>query len=232
MKFTLMWESLPTLLSGAVLTVQLVALALVIGFGLAVVIALARLGSNPLISGAARFYIFVFRGTPLLLQIFLIYYGLAQFEWVRESIFWLVLKEAYWAAIIALALNTAAYTAELMRGGISGVPKGQVEAALACGMGRITRYRRIILPTAFRQILPAYGNEIILMVKASSLASTITLMEITGIAERIIARTFSPLEVFAVAGAIYLAINFAVTLGVEGLERRYNKGLRLASAAR
>lgn len=181
MNVALMWDSVPALLGGAVLTVQLVALALVIGFTLAVGI---------------------------------------------------VLREAYWAAIIALALNTAAYPAELMRGGIEAVPKGQVEAALACGMGPVTRYRRIIMPDAFRQILPAYGNEIILMVKASSLASTITLMEITGIAERIISRTFSPTEVFIVAGAIYLAINFAVTLVIERLEARYNEGLRLAGAAR
>ena len=196
MNLQLMWESVPKLLGGMTLTLQLVSLALLLGFVLAIGIAMMRLsGSWPLVV-LTRAYVFVFRGTPLLVQIFLIYFGLAQFEAVRESLAWIVLKEPFWAAIIALTLNTAAYTSEIFRGGIQAVPYGEIEAAKACGMSRALTYRRIILPQAFRQALPAYGNEMILMVKASSLVSTITLLEVTGIARGIIAQTYSPIEIF------------------------------------
>lgn len=226
MDFALMRESIPQLLGGLGLTLQLVSLSLAIGFVLALGIALMRLSPYPPLSGFARGYVFVFRGTPILVQIFLIYFGLAQFEWIRESILWTILREPFWAGIIALSLNTAAYTSEILRGGIESVPYGQVEAARACGMGRVLGYRRIILPQAFRQALPAYGNEMILMVKASSLVSTITLLEITGIARGIISRTFSPVEIFLVAGALYLAINFGITLVVQWLEGRLTPHLR------
>ena len=150
----------------------------------------------------------MFRGTPLLVQIFLIYYGLGQFEAIRDSFLWTFFREPFWCAILALTLNTGAYTSEIIRGGIQSVPFAQIEAARACGMGRLLLFRRIVLPLAIRQALPAYGNEIILMVKASSLASTITLMEVTGIARGIIAKTFAPVEIFIVAGAIYLVDQF------------------------
>ncbi len=228
MNLQLMWESAPRLLGGTALTVQLVLLSLLLGFVLAIAIALMRLSGIRTLSSFASAYVFVFRGTPLLVQIFLIYFGLAQFEAVRESIAWIVLREPFWAAIIALTLNTGAYTSEIFRGGIQAVPYGEIEAAKACGMSRLMSYRRIILPLALRQALPAYGNEMILMVKASSLASTITLLEITGIARSIIARTYSPVEVFIVAGVIYLAINFAITLFVQRMEHRLTPYLHRA----
>ena len=228
MNFELMWESAPKLLGGMTLTLQLVGLSLALGLVLAVGIALMRLSGNwPLVT-FTRAYVFVFRGTPLLVQIFLIYFGLAQFEAVRESIACIILKEPFWAAIIALTLNTAAYTSEIFRGGIQAVPYGEIEAAKACGMSRTLIYRRIIIPQAFRQALPAYGNEMILMVKASSLVSTITLLEVTGIARSIIAQTYSPVEVFIVAGIIYLAINFAITLFIQRMEHRLTPYLRTA----
>lgn len=213
-----MWNSLPRLLDGAGLTLQLVGGSLICGLILAVPLALMRLSGNPLLSGTAYGYVFFFRGTPLLVQIFLIYYGIGQFDAIRQSVLWPFLREPYWCAILALALNSAAYTSEVVRGGIQSVPWGQVEAARACGMSRALLFRRIVLPQAVRQALPAYGNEIILIVKASSLASTITLMEITGIARSIIARTFAPIELFLVAGAIYLAINFVAAQGIKALE--------------
>lgn len=145
---------------------------------------------------------------------------------IRESLLWPLLRQAYWCAILAMTLNTAAYTAELFRGGIQSVPWGQIEAARACGMSRLQVFFRIVLPIALRQALPAYGNEVILMVKASSLASTITLMEITGIAKNLIARTFAPIEIFIVAGAIYLAINFIATRAIKALEWRLTPYLR------
>lgn len=220
----LILSSLPALLSGAWVTVQLVVISLAAGFVLAVAVAFGRLSANPLLSGVTGAYVFLFRSTPLLVQIFLIYYGLGQFEPVRTSFAWPVLREAYWCAIIALTLNNAAYTGEILRGGIRAVPFGQVEAARALGMSRLLVYRRIVMPQALRQILPAYGNEMIQMVQATSLASTITLMELTGAARAIASRSFQPVEMFVIAGAIYLAMTFAITHGIGWAERKTAAG--------
>jgi octopine/nopaline transport system permease protein len=226
MNLELMWQSVPELLGGLGLTLQLVALSLLFGFFLAVGVALMRLSPNRILAAVSFAYVFVFRGTPLLFQIFLIYYGLGQFDLVRDSFLWTFLREPFWCAILALTLNTGAYTGEIIRGGIQSVPYGQIEAARACGMSGRRLFRRVIFPIAIRQALPAYGNEIILMVKASSLASTITLMEVTGIARSIIATTFQPVEVFIVAGSIYLAINFLVTRALRMIEWRLSPHLR------
>ena len=226
MDLALITESVPRLLGGAWLTVQLITLSLLLGLIGAVGLAVMRLSGNLFLSGFAYSYVFVFRGTPLLVQIFLVYYGLSQFEIVRDSFLWPILREAYWCAILAFTMNTAAYTSEIIRGGILSVSRGQIEAARACGMSAAKVFRRIILPQAIRQGLPAYGNEMILMVKASSLASTITLMEITGIAKAINSRTFAPFEVFAAAGIIYLSLNFMVTRGIRYAEKRLTPYLR------
>lgn len=226
MNFALMWESLPKLLGGLALTLELTFLSLFLGFFVAVGIALLRLSSSRLASGFAYGYTFVFRGTPLLVQIFLIYYGLGQFELVRDSFLWPFLREPFWCAILALTLNTGAYTSEIIRGGIQSVPWGQVEAARACGMSQWLLFRRIVFPIAIRQALPAYGNEVILMVKGTSLASTITLLDVTGVARGIIAQTFAPVEIFIVAGAIYLSINFLVTRAIRYAEWRLSPHLR------
>ena len=228
MNFELMIETFPKLLSGLNLTIQLVTISLFLGFCLAIGLALLRLSNNTFLSFFAKTYVFYFRGTPLLVQIFLIYYGIAQFEIIRESFVWSFFKEAYWCGILALTLNTCAYSSEIIRGGIQSVPFGQIESAKSVGMSRFLLYRRIILPIAFRQALPAYGNEIILMVKATSLVSTITLMEVTGIARLIIAKTFSPVEIFIVAGLIYLTINFIVTRLVNFCEIKLTPYLRHA----
>ncbi|WFU51213.1 ABC transporter permease [Sinorhizobium terangae] len=204
-------ETLISLLSALPLTLELAITAIALGAVLALALALARLSGILVLDWFARLYVFIFRGTPLLVQIFLIYYGLSQFGAVRHSIFWPVLREPYWCAVLALMLNTAAYASEIIRGGLLSVPHGQVEAARACGMPRFMIFRRIVMPLAIRQALPGYGNEMISMVKATSLASIITLMEITGVAAKIISETFRVIEVFVVAGAIYLTINFLLT---------------------
>ncbi len=216
----LILSSLPSLMAGTWVTVQLVVIALAAGFVLALAVAFGRLSSHRAVSGVTGVYVFLFRSTPLLVQIFLIYYGLGQFQAVRESLLWPILREPYWCAIIALTLNTAAYTGEILRGGIQAVPFGQIEAARALGMSRPLLYRRIVLPQALRQILPAYGNEMIQMVQATSLASTITLMELTGAARAIASRSFQPVEMFIIAGAIYLVMNFAIAQGIRWAERR------------
>ena len=228
MNFELMIDTFPKLLAGSLITIQLVTISLFIGFCLAIGLALLRLSKYPFLNFFAKTYVFYFRGTPLLVQIFLIYYGIAQFESVRESFVWIFFKDAYRCGILALTLNTCAYSSEIIRGGIQSVPYGQIESARSTGMSRFLLYRRIILPIAFRQALPAYGNEMILMVKATSLVSTITIMDITGIARLVIAKTWSPVEIFIVAGLIYLTINFIVTRLVSFCEYKLTPYLRHA----
>jgi octopine/nopaline transport system permease protein len=219
-------ETTRRLLSGVPLMLQLWALSVAIGAVLAVAVALLRLSGVKPLEWLASFYVFVFRGTPLLVQMFLIYYGLSQFPEIRQSFLWVFLRQPYWCAILAFVLNTAAYGSEIVRGGLLAVPFGEVEAARAFGMSGFRLFRRIVFPIALRQALPAYGNEIILMIKATSLASIITLMEVTGIAQRLISETFRAVEVFICAGAIYLVINFIISRAVGLLEHRLSPHLR------
>jgi len=222
-------ETFYALLTGVPLTLQLALLSTGAGAAFALVLAAMRVSRLPLLDAAARLYVFVFRGTPLLVQIFVIYYGLGQFPAVRASFAWPFLREPYWCAVLALTLNTAAYGSEIVRGGLLAVPYGQIEAARAIGMSRSLLLRRVILPLAIRQALPAYGNELILMVKSTSLASIITLMEITGIAAKIVSETYRIIEVFVAAGALYLLINFALTRLIAAAEYWLTPDLRPAS---
>ncbi len=221
-----MLESLQRIATGVPLMLQLAAISIAAGAVFAMLLALMRVSSLIPLDLAARGYVFVFRGTPLLVQIFLIYYGLGQFPELRASVLWPFLREPYWCAILALTLNTAAYGSEIIRGGLMSVPAGQVEAARACGMSGFLLFRRIVLPIAVRQALPAYGNEIVLMVKATSLASIITLMEVTGIAHKIISESYRAIEVFICAGAIYLLINFLLIRAVYAVEYWLSPHLR------
>jgi octopine/nopaline transport system permease protein len=229
MEFSFVADTFMQLLAGLPLTLNLAVVSTTLGAMLAVVLALLRASFLP---GAwfVRFYVFVLRGTPLLLQIFLIYYGLGQFAWVRDSVLWPFLREPYWCAILALGLNTAAYGSEIIRGGLQSVPSGTIEAARVSGMSGLLLYRRIVLPLALRQALPAYGNEIVIMVKSTSLASIVTMMEVSGISYAIISETYRAFEVFLCAGAIYLAINFLLTRAIAWLERWLNPHLRPATA--
>ena len=215
-----MLDSIPKILGGARLTVLLVTLSLSMGFVLAIIVALLRRSKIPMLVIPIKAYVFVMRGTPLLVQIFLIYYGVGQFEIIRQSVLWVVLKSPFWCAIIALTINTTAYGSEIIRGGLESVQFGEVEAARSFGMSGFLLFRRIIFPIAIRQALPAYGNEVILMVKATSLASTITIMEMTGIANTIMAENYRPMEAFIVAGSFYLILNFIMTRLVQLIEWR------------
>ncbi len=215
---------LPRILDGVWLTLELVILSGIIGILLAVPLALLRIARAPWLWMPAYGYIFFFRGTPLLVQIFLVYYGLSQFESLRDT-GWLwneLLSKPYWCAIIAFSLNTAAYIAEILRGAIQAVPKGEVEAAQALGLSRATQYRKVLLPRAFRIMLPAYGNEVILMLKGSALASTITLLDLMGATRSVIARTYMTMEFFLLAGVLYLLIAAAFIGLFRLLERALN----------
>jgi octopine/nopaline transport system permease protein len=217
------------LLSGLPLTLELAGTSVALGLVIALILATALKGGWPLFVWPIRGFIAALRGTPLLAQIFLIYYGLGQFRPFLQDIgLWGFFREPFWCAILALTLNTSAYGTEIIRGGLQSVPHGQIEAARACGMSPWLVYRRIALPIALRQALPTYGNEIILMIKGTSLTSIITLTEVTGIAQQIISQTYRAIEVFACAGAIYLALNFIVTRLVGWLEYRLSPHLRVA----
>ena len=220
MDWNLIVNVLPMLLEGALLTAQLTAASVLLGLLIALPLSLMRASTVTALSQSVLLYTFAFRGTPLLVQLFLIYYGASQIELIRSSFAWEVLKEPFWCALIAFSLNNAAYTTEILRGGIRAVPRGEIDAAKALGMPYLLRTRRIVLPIALRLSLPAYANEVVLMLKASSLASTITMMELTGTARKIVAQTFSPYEVFISAALIYLGFTFAVVHLFRWLEGR------------
>ncbi|WP_133141434.1 ABC transporter permease, partial [Moraxella caviae] len=195
------WQAIftyfPDLLKASVTTIELVALSCALGLVFGVILGLVRSSKNPLIAALPFAYIFFFRGTPLLVQIFLIYYGLGQFDIVRDSVLWEpVFSQPYWCAIIAFTLNTSAYIAEIVRGAVAAVPKGELEAADAIGMSKWQKLRRITLPRAFGIMVPAYSNEVIFMLKGSALASTITVVDLTYTAKAIIAKTYLPLEIY------------------------------------
>ncbi|AYM84917.1 nopaline ABC transporter permease NocQ [Agrobacterium vitis] len=212
MDIQLIIESFPKLIAAVPTTLALAFISLLIGFVVSVPVALMRLSKNRIVSSVAYGYVYLIRSTPLLVQMFLIYYGSAQFRgFLTEIGLWSSFREPWFCAILALALNTAAYTSEIIRGGIQAVPLGQIEAARAVGMSTVLQFRRIVFPIAIRQALPAYGNEVMLIIKSTSLASTITIVEVTGLAKQIISATYSPVEVFIVAGAIYLSITFVVS---------------------
>ncbi|MCE0491091.1 ABC transporter permease subunit [Pantoea sp. Mb-10] len=227
MDFTFLQHTFAALWRGLPLTLNLAILSLMGGALLALLLNLLR--QHRVGSYVTRFYVWLFRGTPLLIQIFMIYYGLGSLPAVRESLLWPLLRDPYWCGLIALILNDAAYTAEILRGGLNAVSPQSVEAARVCGMSRLTTLRRITLPLAVRQALPAYSNEIISMLKSTSLVSTISLMEMTGIADSIVSETFRALEVFLSAAAIYLLLTVLVSYGMARLERYlspYHAGAR------
>jgi|TARA_B110000967_G_scaffold157421_1_gene162577 octopine/nopaline transport system permease protein len=222
MDISLMATSLPKLLSAAVVTLKLLSLALFFGLIIGLVFAILRINKNPIINKFAYGYSYVFRGTPLLVQIFIIYFGLGQIEYFRTTFLWVIFKEPYWCAIIAFALNTGAYTSEILRSAFETIKPGIIEAGKSLGISNNIIFYKIQIPVAIRQSLPAYGNEIILMMKGTSLASTVTLMDITGVAKYIISTTFKPIEVFIVAGGIYLFMTFLIHNLIKYLERKYS----------
>ena len=227
MNFELISKNFYLVFKGLDETILLVVLSLSIGFIISIFFALARLSSIKTLSNIVYYYVFIIRGTPLIVQIYLFYFGLGSIKFVRESFLWVVLKEPFWCGVIALILNTVAYTTEIFRGGIQSITKGQIESCKSLGMKRFTMYYKIILPVAFRQALPAYGNEMILMVKATSLVSLTTYMEMTGIARNIMSKTFAPVEAFVAAGCFYLFLNFLIVQLIKFLEWKYNPHLRI-----
>ena len=204
----------------------LLAASLVVGGVLAVPLAVARVSSNRFISGPVWVFTYVMRGTPLLIQVYIIYYGLGQMEFIQarwNDIWpWTWFKEPMFCAILAFALNTCAYTAELLAGAIRDTGHGEVEAAQAMGMTRWTTMRRIVLPSAMRRSLPGYSNEVIMMLHSTSLASAVpALLDITGAARQIYADFYIPFEAFITAGVIYASLTLMLVGVFKLAERRW-----------
>ena len=222
MDLDLMITSFPKLLNATLITLKLLSLSLFFGLFIGLIFAIFRLSNNIILNKFAYGYSYVFRGTPLLVQIFIIYFGLGQIEYLRTTILWTVLKEPYWCAIIAFSLNTGAYTSEILRSAFQTIKPGFIEAGKSLGIPNKIIFYKIQIPIAIKQSLPAYGNEIILMLKGTSLASTVTLMDLTGVAKYIISTTFKPIEVFIVAGGIYLFMTFIIHNAIKYLEKKYS----------
>ncbi len=224
--FDLIVDSIPKMLMGIGLTFQLLFLSAVLGLALAIILLLMRISGRWYLSAPTMVYIYIFRGTPILVQIFIIYYGLPQMEFVRDSIFWPVLREPFGCAILALTLNTGAYVSEILRGGVLGVDRGLKEAGAALGLSLRHRFVYITAPIAIRLCLPAYSNDVISLMKSTALASTITLLDMMGIARTIVAETYAPYEIFISLMFIYLILTWIIQRSFGWMEKRMSRHVR------
>lgn len=223
--FCLMFESIPEMLMGLGMTAQLLVISALLGTALAVVLLLMRISGRWYLVAPSVTYIYIFRGTPILVQIFIIYHGLPQFEFIRDSVFWPILREPYGCAIIALSLNTGAYVSEILRGGVLGVDRGLLEASSALGLSIRQRFVYITTPIAIRLAIPAYSNDIVSLMKSTALASTITLLDMMGIARTIYAETYAPYEIFLSLAVIYIFITFFIQKGFGRFEKYMSRYL-------
>jgi octopine/nopaline transport system permease protein len=231
MDFAFLSQTMVTLLAALPMTLALFFLSVFVGGLGALVIVWMRVGGNPILAALAKAYIFVFRGSPLLIQMFLVFYGLGQFGFIRYGFLWPLLREPFVCAVLSLALCTAGYSAEIFRGGIRAVSPKEIEAARSIGMSGFLLVRRVIAPIAFRHALPAYSTEIVLMMKSTALASLVTVWEVTGVAQRLISHTYRTMEVFLCAAIIYLALNFIILQALGLLEYRLSRHRRAAPQA-
>ena len=221
MDFAAILESLPLYGRGLLMTLALLAAALAAGGLVALPLAIVRAGRRGWASRMVWGFTYVIRGTPLLVQLFLLYYGLSQFEAVRASVVWPLLSSATFCAVAAFAINTCAYTTEILHGAIRALPPGEIEAARAMGMSGAVMLRRIVLPGALRRSLPAYSNEVVFMLHGTSLASVVTLYDLTGAAREMNSRFYLPFEAFLTAAACYLLLTLALVALFHQAERRW-----------
>lgn len=217
----IIFDNLPLFWNGLLLTLELTGYSLLFGLLLAMPLARLRVSRNRWISQPVWAFTYFFRGTPMLLQLLVLYYGLAQFEWMRNSLLWPYLREPFWCALLAFSLNTCAYTTEIFAGAMRNIPHGEIEAARAYGMSPLTMLRRIILPSALRRSIPSYSNEVILMLQGSSIASAVTLMDLTGAGRSVYSDYYAPFEAFIFIGLVYMAMTFALVGLFRLLELRY-----------
>ncbi len=224
--FVLVAEHWQLFAMGVWYTLNLVVLSLVIGAVLSIPLAIARAYRRPIFNEIIWAYVYLFRGTPLLVQLYLIYYGLGQFELIRESVLWPFLREAWWCTLLSFVLNTTAYTTEILRGAIEATPFGEVEAAKACGMSGWQRMRRIVVPSALRRALPAYSNEVIFMLHGSVVASTVTIIDILGAGRVLNGKYYLAYEGFIAAAIIFMILVYFISRGFKFWEKHWHAHLR------
>ena len=222
MDFSIIANEYPCYLEGLWTTTWLVTLSLLAGLLIAIPLGILSSAKNKLIQFPIWAYMYFFRGSPLLVQLFIIYYGAAQFEWLRESWMWHYFSKAWFCALFAFTLNTGAYTAEIVRGVIASMPKGEIEAAKAYGMSKWQRLRRVILPNSLRRALPAYSNEIIFMIHGSAIAGIVTIVDITGAARVVSSRYYAPLEAYFSAAVLYMCLTFTVIFVFKQWEKHFH----------
>ena len=226
MEWGVIADSLPEFGHGLLLCLALLCASVGAGLLLSGPLAVARVSRRRWLRWPVHAFTYVFRGTPLLVQLFVVYHGLAQFDAVRASALWPLLREAWFCAWLAFALNTTAYTTEIFAGALRTTPAGELEAARAFGMRGAALYRRILLPGAWRRALPQYGNEVISMMHATVLASTVTLVDVMRVARDIYSNHLLPAEAFGSAAVIYFALTFTMVGGFKLLERRFLRHLQ------
>ena len=222
----LILQNAPLFVHGLVNTVLLLAGSLVVAGLIALPLSLVRAWRVPVLNHVVSGYVYLFRGTPMLVQLYLLYYGAAQFQLIRSSFLWSVLREAWWCAFISFAVCSAAYLTEILRGSIEAVPKGEVDAARAFGMSTMTALRRIILPDALRRALPAYSNEVIFTLHGTAIASTVTIIDILGAARQFNNKYYLGMDGFVVAGALYMGLVYLISQGFRFWERQWHRHLR------
>lgn len=218
--------NLPEFGRGLVMTLELTGLAVLFGFVFSVPLAVARISRNPWVRRPVAWYTYFFRGTPMLVQMLLIYYGAGQWEWMQRAWqeghpVWSLFREPFFCALLAFTLNTCAYTVEILAGSMRNTAHGEIEAAKAMGMTRFCALRRIVLPSALRRMIPTYSNEVILMLQGSAIASAVTLVDLTGAARNVYSRHFAPFEAFVFAGLIYLCLTFVLVGLFKLAEKRW-----------
>ena len=213
-------DNLDFYLTGFAMTITLTVVSLMIGLVIALTFAIIKDGKTTWLIKLIDGFVFYFRGTPCLLQIYLIYFGLAQFEWLQNSILWVAFREPVFCAILVLTLNTCAYTTQIIYGAIKATPKGEIEAGYAFGFNRLGNLRYIILPSVLRRIIPLYANETVFLMQATALVSTITVVELTQVARVINSRFFLPFEAFIFAALFYMTISYAIFIGLHFLEKK------------
>lgn len=221
---------LPALLHGLLVTLELTVMTLAIGMVMALPVAFARRHRSPLLRWLALGFVFFFRGPPVLVLLFLIYYGLPQFAWLRESWAWFLLADGFTCAVVAFSLNSAAYVGEILANALRNVPQGELDAAAVAGFSPAQRFRLVTLPHLVRLSLHNYGNEIVFVIKGTAVASLVTVVDLMGVAQQIYARTYDPFTPLLAAGAFYLLLVFIVTWGIGRLERRLTPELRVEGA--
>lgn len=225
MNWSILTDNVDLLLQGTWTTLWMISVSLVIGLLIALLVAVMSTSNNPLLKWPAEAFSYIFRGTPMLIQLYIFYYGfgvlLGSIDGIRDTIWWVVIKPSWPWAVIAMTLNTAAYTSEIIRGAIQNTLHGELEAAKSMGMSNATMLRRIVLPSALRRSLPAYGNEVIYMLHGSAVLSWVAVLDLTGVARQLRNEYYDPYMPFIGAALIYLVITGCIVFAFKLLEQRY-----------